>query len=594
MFSFAPPTEDGVEIWMRAHAHQITGDLPKAGFFTGLGRSIAYLPIRIGEKVLSSRLSDDYVPHKDEPNSQGFAAQFVEGISDLAPLIAGGAAVSYALRAIPTPPTQAIGWGVFALTQLIKHEKKFSALAAYMYGVSSKYNESRRDHMHHGIDEGTASQLAWPEAFMGTAALSIPLASPFKSFKSKLISDLAIPTGISMGKRGLMSEILERNGYSEMAKNVKACDMYAVTADILLFSLILISGYQRLQSLGKLIKRLWTVYQRLQSLGRPIKRLWTVALMPLKKANKLLHHALDEAYLRKNILDEFKQVEAGSKLQALYGKLFHRAGASEISLEKKIEAHSREFLAPLEEFTKVGSKNWGLTVDKDFAMHVFKEIHGEDSGNPVSRKLATEYRKVMEEGYRQADEAGIGFKFRENRIPQPMDSYKLTTTSSAKFAHDMMNLVDMERYKNMDGSTFSADQMKNLFIEAFDTNIGLKLQPKMPFKGKLGQKRTHERVFHFKDADSHLAFMEKYGSTTHAVDLLVSDVKSLSRDIVIAREFGPNADTFIRQTMAKVAQEDIIATAGKKGTRDIWGRNKIEVLAKRTESMWDVLHGGDW
>lgn len=114
-----------------------------------------------------------------------------------------------------------------------------------------------------------------------------------------------------------------------------------------------------------------------------------------------------------------------------------------------------------------------------------------------------------------------------------------------------------------------------------------------PYDSQIKDRRSYERTIHFKDASSYIAFMEKYGVSTNITSILTSEIKALSRDIVIARELGSNADVFVKTMVERYHAEDLIATSGHKEGISWKGGNKLDDLKDRFLSMWEVLSRGE-
>ncbi|MBY7649993.1 MAG: hypothetical protein C4617_05895, partial [Candidatus Liberibacter europaeus] len=316
----------------------------------------------------------------------------------------------------------------------------------------------------------------------------------------------------------------------------------------------------------------------------------------LRDTAKAIHTHTDEAYKRHAILSDIGQVQAGiyGKTQALFNKLFFRAGSSEVPLEKKIEAHTTQLLAPFSRYAEMGSKNLGFTIDKQFGLDVFDEMFGKKTQNEHASSMVKQYQTTMKSLHAQAEEAGVGFNFRKNRIPQPMSVEKLYATKKTDFVQSMFDLVDRSKYKNTDGSLYSEAQMSSLFGAIYDERISSKGKSiQSPFSSKVGKKREFERQIHFKDGSAHMEFMDKFGVSTNINDILTSDLRSLTKDIVIARELGANADTFVKQTIEKLISEDVKASSGYKDSKGVLGNIKLDVLKKYMLNMWDVLKNGE-
>lgn len=142
----------------------------------------------------------------------------------------------------------------------------------------------------------------------------------------------------------------------------------------------------------------------------------------IKETATLIHTHIDEAYKHLAISDDIDQIQLGlqGRTQALFNKLFYKAGSSEVPLEKKIEAHNSTTHTPFAKFSELGSKNLRFSSDKTYTFEVAKSVLGEHVSNRSAKAHGELYLKTMKDLHRQAEEAGIGFKFRE---PQPIDPF---------------------------------------------------------------------------------------------------------------------------------------------------------------------------
>ncbi|MBY7649509.1 MAG: hypothetical protein C4617_03250 [Candidatus Liberibacter europaeus] len=140
----------------------------------------------------------------------------------------------------------------------------------------------------------------------------------------------------------------------------------------------------------------------------------------------------------------------------------------------------------------------------------------------------------------------------------------------------------------------SEAQMSSLFGAIYDERISsFGRSTYAPLSPKVGKKREFERQIHFKDGSAHMEFMDKFGVSTNINDILTSDLRSLTKDIVIAREMGANADSFVKSTIEKLSAEDALASAGLgREAVDVFGRNKIDVLRKNMLTEWELMSRG--
>ncbi|QOI69846.1 hypothetical protein PPA191_gp05 [Liberibacter phage P-PA19-1] len=315
-----------------------------------------------------------------------------------------------------------------------------------------------------------------------------------------------------------------------------------------------------------------------------------------KELIRSVNDAIDEAYKRHRLRSDLDRVQAGlhGQSQALFNKLFFKAGSAEVPLEMKIKAAETKVLSKFNEYAEVGSKNLGFTLDKQFGLDVFDEMKGKKTQNEQASRLVKQYFETQRELHSQAREAGLDYKFFENRIPQPMSVDKLRATKKEDFVRSMLDWLDFSRYKDIDGTPLSRSEIASFVGEVFAERVRSTSfkDPSIP-SSEVGVKREFERVFHFKDSQSHMDYMEHFGVSTNVNTILTSELASLSKDIVIARELGPNADSFVKQTIAQAIANDQEASAGNKALKDWLGRNKLEVRQEAMLQMWDVMRHGE-
>ncbi|MBY7649769.1 MAG: hypothetical protein C4617_04700 [Candidatus Liberibacter europaeus] len=316
----------------------------------------------------------------------------------------------------------------------------------------------------------------------------------------------------------------------------------------------------------------------------------------VKDTVKTIQSSLYEMSKRQVILKDLDAIEPGiyGKTKAFDQKLFYSAGSTEISLEKKIEASLHKAFAPFAEFKKFGSKYLGFSSDKEAGLDVAKEILGEKTNNPKAGELAKLYESESRMHHRNAEEAGIGFKYRKNRLPQPMNALKVSSHTKADFVDTVMGLIDKTMYKDHEGKRLSDDKIAetlgNIYVDTVNRHYST---PNTTLAGKIGKQREFERFLNFSDSQAYMTFMEKFGTSTNIVDILTMDIRRLSRDVTIAREMGANADSFVKSTIEKLSAEDALASAGLgREAVDVFGRNKIDVLRKNMLTEWELMSRG--
>src|SRR6185369_14204204 len=86
---------------------------------------------------------------------------------------------------------------------------------------------------------------------------------------------------------------------------------------------------------------------------------------------------------------------------------------------------------------------------------------------------------------------------------------------------------------------------------------------------------SESRQIHFKDAESYLSYLGKYGGGS-MYDAMLGHIGGLSRDIALVERYGPNPSNQMRLQFDLAAQAD-------NGLKRSFGL--------RPESYWDLISG---
>lgn len=151
-----------------------------------------------GFNDLQKSLNDARNAVKPAPNSQGIAADILEGLGTFAPAIGA----------------TAIGGPV--------------AGGAVAFG--STYESTRQDFLGKGVDENTAGTLALEQAGANALGMALP-AGVGGRLVTRLLSGVSINTGFGAANRFAVGETLEENGYDELAKQYRVWDKQALLVD---------------------------------------------------------------------------------------------------------------------------------------------------------------------------------------------------------------------------------------------------------------------------------------------------------------------------------------------------------------------------
>ncbi|MEM9359477.1 MAG: hypothetical protein AAGB04_25105 [Pseudomonadota bacterium] len=213
------------------------------------------------------------------------------------------------------------------------------------------------------------------------------------------------------------------------------------------------------------------------------------------------------------------------------------------------------------------ARRFGST--RKLQMDWVREMHGESTGNEYAKELAKETSAAINDTREWFNDAGgaIG-KIEGYALPQHYNRERMQAVEPEEFAKDMQEHVGLERMRHpLTGNQMTLDEVWDAAIFTHE-NVGadgwLKREPsgQQYGKGAMFKRHADHRFFHFKDADSYIFMMEKYGD----VDVLTGrwdpwstftgHMATMTRDIAMMRKLGPNPNAmmeFIHQSVEKHA-----------------------------------------
>ncbi len=147
---------------------------------------------------IQKSLNDAREAVKPAPNSQGIAADILEGLGRFAP---------------------AIGATVAA-----------GPVAGGAVAFGSSLESTKQDFLAKGVDEDTAGTLALEQASADALGMALP-AGLGARLATRLLSGVAINTSFGAANRFALGETLEDNGYEELAKQYRVWDKQAMLVD---------------------------------------------------------------------------------------------------------------------------------------------------------------------------------------------------------------------------------------------------------------------------------------------------------------------------------------------------------------------------
>ncbi len=237
-------------------------------------------------------------------------------------------------------------------------------------------------------------------------------------------------------------------------------------------------------------------------------------------------------------------------------------------------------------FEAVDSRLFGLLEDKEGVRQLTRAIFGEEADTPEITKGAEAWHTVADGLRNQFNQAGGKIGQLENwAIPQHHSQVRLVKAGADQWVTDIMGMLDRRRYLNDNGTLMNEQQLEEVMRGAWLTLAtgGInKLEPGVKGSGMLANQNAEARTIHFKDADSYLAYQEKYGEKS-LWSVMTGHVESLSKQIAMLETFGPNPDN----TFQALLDKELKAAA----VGDPTNATKHEQEAKRLRSLYEYSTG---
>lgn len=269
----------------------------------------------------------------------------------------------------------------------------------------------------------------------------------------------------------------------------------------------------------------------------------------------------------------------------------------DVSVEVKRKAIFRDFARDLDDVGGKG-KVWGLIQDPIEQKNLMKALRGEPTGKPEVDAAGLQIKQVLDKAFTQMQDAGIHINALEDwHTPQPW-AWEKVGADREQFVKDALDAVNPDRYLNQDGSPMNPAQIEKVIrasAETLGTNGSNKRGEKQGtgFSGTVGGSRNAPRQLHFKDADSYMSMMDKYGSADNVYSMLNHHLNGVARDIAAARSFGRDADNFFPQLVEKGFANDAANVHGKTPEARKKNLQALEKLKIRTLKEWQAMRQPD-
>lgn len=261
------------------------------------------------------------------------------------------------------------------------------------------------------------------------------------------------------------------------------------------------------------------------------------------------------------------------------------------SIDSKARAIASIYRGELVDFYTNIKGGMGVFTDKEMVTNIVRERFGDNTGDPVAKKISDKMGEVFEGMRERFNRSGgdIG-KLDDWGLPQTHDLAKIVKAGKDAWVNKAEQLINTEKYVNDDGSYYSQQQIRELLEHSYDTlssnganKIEVGRQSTAGVSSKVTSRHSESRVLHFKDADAWLEYQADFGGMPF-VDLVEAHINGLSKDIALVENLGSNPKNAMRILMDAAEQKDWLKGVDASTT----GKTR-----KRAQTMFDEFLGAN-
>lgn len=258
------------------------------------------------------------------------------------------------------------------------------------------------------------------------------------------------------------------------------------------------------------------------------------------------------------------------------------------SIDSKARAIASIYRGDLVDFYTNIKGGLGVFTDADLVQKIVRERFGDNTGDPLAKKISDKMGEVFEGMRERFNRAGgdIG-KLDDWGLPQTHSLEKIVLAGKQAWVQKAESLIDTSKYVHEDGTYYSQQEIRELLEYSFDTlssNGANKTEiGRQSFGGnsKVTSRHSESRVLHFKDADAWMEYQAEFGGMPF-VDLVEAHISGLSKDIAMVENLGSSPKNAMRILMDAAEQKDWMNGLDA---------NTTAKSRKRAQTMFDEFTG---
>lgn len=197
-----------------------------------------------------------------------------------------------------------------------------------------------------------------------------------------------------------------------------------------------------------------------------------------------------------------------------------------------------------EALAKFRSRMFGVSNDEEGLVKWLKAIYGEDMGEPFNG-MAKSVLDTFEEMRLKFNQRGGSISKNEKYLmPQRHDMRTVAKAGEKEWKSFIYDKLDRQNMLNKNGKVLTDEEFDLALSEVYETisTGGLNKAQGLTDtfgSGKLSRRHGERRFLYFKDADSWMAYQNRFGRG-NVFDAITDQIDMMSNDIAVMEVLGPN------------------------------------------------------
>ena len=225
-----------------------------------------------------------------------------------------------------------------------------------------------------------------------------------------------------------------------------------------------------------------------------------------------------------------------------------------------------------------------------------REIFGTSTENAAAREMAKAWKSASDFLRQSFNRAGGDIKNRQDwGLPQTHDREQIAKATMDEWIDFIKDRLDWDKmFNEKTGQKFRDSEHRQVLEEVYETIITdgankISATATMNQGRSLARRRQDSRFLVFKDADSWIAYNNKFGSGD-VFETMMSHIEGMAKDISLMEVLGPNPNSTVSylKTQLRAEAQRLDKNLTGKSRKNVDG---IETDFKKFDDMYGILTG---